>query len=83
MRRFWQNLVADDSVSPGGEAMTARDADRSAEMRGTKPRFDRYVLDIDRGCLLLELEGNEIALSDGLPAAAPFTGWVNASMIQK
>jgi len=40
--------------------MTDRDADPSAQMRARRLRFDRYVLDLDRGCLLLD--GNEIAL---------------------
>jgi TolB-like protein/DNA-binding winged helix-turn-helix (wHTH) protein/cytochrome c-type biogenesis protein CcmH/NrfG len=40
--------------------MTDRDADPSAQTRAKGLRFDRYVLDLDRGCLLLD--GNEIAL---------------------
>lgn len=40
--------------------MTVRDADPPAQMRAKRLRFDRYVLDLDRGCLLLD--GNEIAL---------------------
>jgi DNA-binding winged helix-turn-helix (wHTH) protein len=40
--------------------MTIRDADSPAQMRANGLRFDRYVLDLDRGCLLLD--GNEIAL---------------------
>jgi TolB-like protein/DNA-binding winged helix-turn-helix (wHTH) protein/Flp pilus assembly protein TadD len=40
--------------------MTDRDAGPSAQKRVTRLRFDRYVLDRDRGCLLLD--GNEIAL---------------------
>lgn len=40
--------------------MTVRDADPPTQMRAKRLRFDRYVLDLDRGCLLLD--GNEIAL---------------------
>ena len=40
--------------------MTIRDADSLAQMRGKRLRFDRYVLDLDRGCLLLD--GNDIVL---------------------
>ena len=40
--------------------MTTRDADAPAQTRPKRLRFDRYVLDLDRGCLLLD--GNEIAL---------------------
>lgn len=40
--------------------MTTRDADPPTQMRAKQLRFDRYVLDLDRGCLLLD--GNEIAL---------------------
>jgi TolB-like protein/DNA-binding winged helix-turn-helix (wHTH) protein/cytochrome c-type biogenesis protein CcmH/NrfG len=40
--------------------MTTRDADPPTPMRAERLRFDRYVLDLDRGCLLLD--GNEIAL---------------------
>jgi adenylate cyclase len=40
--------------------MTTRDADSPAQMRAKRLRFDRYVLDLDRGCLLLD--GNDIAL---------------------
>jgi DNA-binding response OmpR family regulator len=36
------------------------DAEQSAETRGKRQSFDRYVLDLDRGCLLLD--GTEIAL---------------------
>ncbi|HEU0063205.1 MAG TPA: winged helix-turn-helix domain-containing protein, partial [Hyphomicrobiaceae bacterium] len=36
------------------------DAEHSAETRGKRLAFDRYVLDLDRGCLLLD--GIEIAL---------------------
>ena len=43
-----------------GRAMTTRDADLSAPTRAKRLQFDRYVLDLDRGCLLLE--GSEIAL---------------------
>jgi TolB-like protein/DNA-binding winged helix-turn-helix (wHTH) protein len=43
-----------------GGATTARDADPSSQMPARRLRFDRYLLDLDRGCLLLE--GNEIAL---------------------
>ena len=39
--------------------MTTRDTDSLAQMRA-KLRFDRYVLDLDRGCLLLD--GSEIVL---------------------
>ena len=40
--------------------MTTHDADSPAQMRAKQLRFDRYVLDLDRGCLLLD--GNDIAL---------------------
>jgi adenylate cyclase len=43
-----------------GRAMTTRDVNSPALMRAKRLRFDRYVLDLDRGCLLLD--GNEIAL---------------------
>jgi len=40
--------------------MTTRDAEFSAQMPAQRLRFDRYILDLDRGCLLLD--GGEIAL---------------------
>src|SRR4051794_10927649 len=40
--------------------MTMRHSDSAAETRSKQLRFDRYVLDVDRGCLLLD--GNEIRL---------------------
>jgi adenylate cyclase len=40
--------------------MTIRDADSHAHAAAKRLRFDRYVLDLDRGCLLLD--GNEITL---------------------
>lgn len=40
--------------------MTTPDAHSQAQMQAKRLRFDRYVLDLDRGCLLLD--GNEIAL---------------------
>jgi DNA-binding winged helix-turn-helix (wHTH) protein len=40
--------------------MTTGDSDSLARMRAKRLQFDRYVLDLDRGCLLLD--GNEIAL---------------------
>ena len=40
--------------------MTANDPNSPAPIRAKRLRFDRYVLDLDRGCLLLD--GNEIAL---------------------
>jgi adenylate cyclase len=40
--------------------MTIRDADLSVQARAKGLRFDRYVLDLERGCLLLD--GTEIAL---------------------
>src|SRR5258708_35296749 len=40
--------------------MTTRDAEFSAQMPAQRLRFDRYVLDLDRGCLLLD--GREITL---------------------
>ena len=43
-----------------GGAMTTRDADFAAQTRAKRLRFERYVLDLDRGCLLLD--GTEIAL---------------------
>src|SRR5690349_18689937 len=36
------------------------DAEHSVQTRGKRLSFDRYVLDLDRGCLLLD--GSEIAL---------------------
>jgi adenylate cyclase len=43
-----------------GGAMTLRDTDSSVPAQAKRLRFDRYVLDLDRGCLLRD--GNEIAL---------------------
>ena len=43
-----------------GGAMTIVNADSSAPARAGRLRFDRYVLDLDRGCLLLD--GTEIVL---------------------
>lgn len=40
--------------------MTTRDAEPPVPLRAERLRFDRYVLDLDRGCLLLD--GQEIAL---------------------
>ena len=40
--------------------MTTRDTDPPTQMRAKRLRFDRYVLDLDRGCLILD--GKEIAL---------------------
>jgi adenylate cyclase len=40
--------------------MTVWGGDSSAQTQARRLRFDRYVLDLDRGCLLLD--GNEIAL---------------------
>jgi TolB-like protein/DNA-binding winged helix-turn-helix (wHTH) protein/cytochrome c-type biogenesis protein CcmH/NrfG len=40
--------------------MTTHDFDSPAQMEAKRRRFDRYVLDLDRGSLLLD--GNEIAL---------------------
>ena len=40
--------------------MIARDADPPTQLRAKRLQFDRFVLDLDRGCLLLE--GSEIAL---------------------
>ena len=40
--------------------MTIRNADPLPEMQSKRLRFDRYVLDLDRGCLFLD--ENEIAL---------------------
>ena len=40
--------------------MTTRDSIPPVQTRAKRLRFDRYVLDLDRGCLLLD--GNEIAL---------------------
>src|SRR6266481_2068890 len=54
-----------------GEVMTIRDADSSAETRATRLRFDRYVLDVGRGSLLLE--GNEIALRPKTSVTKSFT----------
>ena len=43
-----------------GEAMTARDADPLPHLQAERLQFDRYVLDLNSGCLLLD--ENEIAL---------------------
>jgi adenylate cyclase len=40
--------------------MITRDSTPPVQTRANRLRFDRYVLDLDRGCLLLD--GNEIAL---------------------
>jgi TolB-like protein/DNA-binding winged helix-turn-helix (wHTH) protein/lipopolysaccharide biosynthesis regulator YciM len=40
--------------------MTIRDADSLAPMRAKRLRFDHYVLDLDRGCLVLD--GNDVVL---------------------
>jgi DNA-binding winged helix-turn-helix (wHTH) protein len=40
--------------------MITRDAEFLGQMRSRRLQFDRYILDLDRGCLLLD--GNEIAL---------------------
>jgi adenylate cyclase len=40
--------------------MTAHDSDSPVQVQAKRLRFDRYVLDLDRGCLLLD--GNEITL---------------------
>lgn len=40
--------------------MTTHDTASAAQRRAKRVRFDRYILDLDRGCLVLD--GNEIAL---------------------
>src|SRR4249920_754491 len=40
--------------------MTTYDFDSPAQMEAKRLRFDRYILDLDRGCLLVD--GNEITL---------------------
>ena len=56
-----------------GGAMTPGKADTAAPPRATRLRFDRYVLDLDRGCVLLD--GTEIALRpNGERAIGP---WLN------
>lgn len=40
--------------------MTTHDFDFSVLVQPKRLRFDRYVLDLDRGCL--QFDGNEIAL---------------------
>ena len=40
--------------------MTANDTDSPGQIAAKRLRFDRYVLDLDRGCLLLD--GSEIVL---------------------
>jgi TolB-like protein/DNA-binding winged helix-turn-helix (wHTH) protein len=40
--------------------MTTHDFDSPAQMEAKRLRFDRYILDLDRGCLLVD--GNEITL---------------------
>jgi DNA-binding winged helix-turn-helix (wHTH) protein len=42
------------------QVTAARDADPAVEMQAKRLSFDHYVLDLDRGCLLLE--GSEVAL---------------------
>jgi TolB-like protein/DNA-binding winged helix-turn-helix (wHTH) protein/cytochrome c-type biogenesis protein CcmH/NrfG len=44
----------------GDKAMITNDSNSPAQKGAKRLRFDRYVLDLDRGCLLLD--GNEIAL---------------------
>jgi len=51
--------VADQSFVHG-DTMTPPDAESLARMRARRLQFDRYVLDLDRGCLLLD--DSEIAL---------------------
>ncbi|MEX0590806.1 MAG: winged helix-turn-helix domain-containing protein [Xanthobacteraceae bacterium] len=43
-----------------GGTMTTREAKSPAQMQPKRLRFDRYVLDFDRGCLVLD--GSDIAL---------------------
>jgi TolB-like protein/DNA-binding winged helix-turn-helix (wHTH) protein/Tfp pilus assembly protein PilF len=47
-------------VNDQGVLVTTRDADSAARPRATRLVFDRYVLDLDRGCLLLD--GHEVPL---------------------
>lgn len=54
MRRFTKRCRSSD------KAMTINDSSSPAQIAAKRLRFDRYVLDLDRGCLLLD--GNEIAL---------------------
>src|SRR5271170_5381318 len=47
-------------IATYGSLLTTRHADSSPQTRARRLQFDRYVLDLDRGCLLLD--GNEIPL---------------------
>ena len=57
-RRLARELIwaADGAVAVNdqGCSMIARDADSAEPARATRLAFDRYVLDLDRGCLLLD-----------------------------
>jgi hypothetical protein len=50
----------------GNKTMTNHDSDFPAPTGAKRLRFDRYVLDLDRGSLLLE--GSEIAVRSKIPA---------------
>jgi TolB-like protein/DNA-binding winged helix-turn-helix (wHTH) protein/cytochrome c-type biogenesis protein CcmH/NrfG len=58
---YWYNLASHQHDNSGrGGAMNIRGADSPARARAKQLRFDRYVLDLDRGYLLLD--GSEIVL---------------------
>ncbi|TMJ32523.1 MAG: transcriptional regulator [Alphaproteobacteria bacterium] len=52
--------MAQIDVNDRGVLVTTRDADSAAPAHATRLAFDRYVLDLDRGCLLLD--GHEVPL---------------------
>src|SRR5689334_23910256 len=62
IRRFVRTRIAlgYGRYETHGGAVTDRDPDIPAPMRGKRLRFDPYVLDFDRGCLLRD--GTEIEL---------------------
>jgi hypothetical protein len=43
--------MAQIDVNDRGVLVTTRDADSAAPAQATRLAFDRYVLDLDRGCL--------------------------------
>jgi DNA-binding winged helix-turn-helix (wHTH) protein len=58
---YWYSLASHrHNNSRRGGAMNIRGADSPTRARAKQLRFDHYVLDLDRGCLLLD--GSEIVL---------------------
>ena len=58
---YWYNLASHQHDNSGrGGAMNIRGADPPTRARAKQLRFDHYVLDLDRGCLLLD--GSEIVI---------------------